>query len=174
MDVRVPDFRTNAHRARWRQGQTVLPGLSKYIALGYLPDDAGIVIDSSHSNGTSSTTLEYASNDFAVSQFAQAMGDSTNATKLLARSHNWANVMKSNATELNGVSVTQPRNQKGTWPAYTTTDPVEGTAEEYMTWQPLAMLKTERAVAGLGRVFVRDAAAAFTGGKRVLRFAVRG
>lgn len=116
-------------------GHTVLPGLSKYIALGYLPDDAGIVIDSSHSNGTSSTTLEYASTDFAVSQFVQAMGDSVNATKLLARSHNWANVMRYNATKLNGVSVTQlqPRNQNGTWPAYTTTDPVEGTAEEY-TW----------------------------------------
>lgn len=119
-------------------GNAVLPGLSQYMTLGYLPDDAGIVVDSSHSRGTSSTTLEYASTDFAVAQFAQALGDSANATKLRARSGNWANVMKPNATTLNGVSVTQlqPRNQDGTWPAYTTTDPVEGDAEEY-TWMVL-------------------------------------
>ncbi|MEQ5838510.1 GH92 family glycosyl hydrolase [Paraburkholderia acidicola] len=113
----------------------VLPGLSDYTKLGYLPDDDNIVVDSSHSNGTSSTTLEYATTDFAVSRFAQAMGDSTNAAMLLTRSHNWVNLMKPNATQVNNVSVTQlqPRNQDGSWPGYTSSDPVEGTAEEY-TW----------------------------------------
>lgn len=116
-------------------GIAVLPGLDDYMKLGYLPDDTGIVVDSSHNNGTSSTTLEYATTDFAVSRFAQALGDSTNAAMLLARSANWTRLMKANATQVNGVSATQlqPRNQDGSWPAYTSSDPVEGTAEEY-TW----------------------------------------
>jgi len=58
------------------------PGLSDYETLGYVPDDSG-------HDQAAGISLEYCQADFALSQFAAALGDSTNAAALLKRSQNW-------------------------------------------------------------------------------------
>jgi predicted alpha-1,2-mannosidase len=68
----------------------IRPGLSYYQSLGYLPDD--VSYDCCNFYGSVSTLLEYVQADFALSQFASALGDTTNASKFLARSQNWQNV----------------------------------------------------------------------------------
>ena len=58
-------------------------GLSQYLKYGYIPyGTAGL-------NGTASATLEYTNDDFAISQFAKALGDSTDATTFANRAENW-------------------------------------------------------------------------------------
>lgn len=69
----------------------VRPGLAYYKALGYLPDNAAY--DCCNFYGSVSTLLEYCEADFALSQFASALGDSKDAAALLARSQNWRNVL---------------------------------------------------------------------------------
>lgn len=111
-----------------------LPGLAFYKQLGYLPADANIRIDSSHNGGTASTTLEYATTDYAISRFAQALGDATNAAAMLKRSENWKNVIR--PAFASGGSMTPPRlsdrNSNGSWVANSFGE-VEGNVEQY-TW----------------------------------------
>lgn len=61
------------------------PGLQEYLTRGYVPlsDDL---------EAAASITLEYASADFAVSRFADALGDKANASSLLRSSQNWRNL----------------------------------------------------------------------------------
>ncbi len=68
----------------------IRPGLAYYMKLGYLPDDG--TYGCCNFYGSVSTLLEYTEADFALSQFATALGDTTNASMLLARSQNWQNV----------------------------------------------------------------------------------
>ncbi len=63
-------------------GNSERPGLEEYLSKGYLSTGP------TRENGAS-ITLEYASADFAASRFAAAMGDSTNAARLLRSSQNW-------------------------------------------------------------------------------------
>src|SRR6185312_15648608 len=58
------------------------PQLSDYLSKGYIP------VDENQEDGAS-FTLEFASADFAVSQFAAAMGDKAHAASLLASAQNW-------------------------------------------------------------------------------------
>jgi predicted alpha-1,2-mannosidase len=58
------------------------PGLSDYLSKGYVPV-------SETENSGASYSLEYASADFAVSQFASAMGDKADAARLLNSAQNW-------------------------------------------------------------------------------------
>ncbi|HWX18675.1 MAG TPA: GH92 family glycosyl hydrolase [Candidatus Binatia bacterium] len=99
-------------------GNAVRSGLSDWINLGYV-------------SGSASVTLEYASADFALSQFAAALGDTPDYYTYLRRSGNWRNLY--NAT--NGFI--QPRNADGTWvtniTASTQTGYTEGSAAQY-TW----------------------------------------
>lgn len=62
------------------------PGLSQYLTSGYVPllPEATIGI-----KGTGAATLEYATDDFAIAQFAQALGDSKDAALFLSRAQNW-------------------------------------------------------------------------------------
>jgi predicted alpha-1,2-mannosidase len=98
-------------------GNTVRSGLSDYLNLGYV-------------SGEASVTLEYASADFALAQFEQAMGNNTNYTFLM-RSGNWRNLFNS------ATGYIQPRNADGTWvtniTASSQTGYVEGSAAQY-TW----------------------------------------
>jgi len=61
------------------------PGLQEYLTRGYVPlsDDP---------EAAASITLEYASADFAVSRFADALGDHAHASSLLRSSQNWRNL----------------------------------------------------------------------------------
>jgi len=63
-------------------GQSVRPFLSDYLAKGYIPADGD-------RETAASVTLEYASADFAISRFADAKGDATNAARLLQSAQNW-------------------------------------------------------------------------------------
>lgn len=60
----------------------IRPGLSDYEALGYVPDDSAV-------DQSAGVSLEYCQADFALSQFATALGDSTDAAAMLERSQNW-------------------------------------------------------------------------------------
>ena len=61
------------------------PGLQEYLNRGYVPlsDDP---------EAAASITLEYASADFAVSRFAESLGDHAHASNLLRSSQNWRNL----------------------------------------------------------------------------------
>ena len=64
-------------------GGSERPLLEAYLERGYIPVKAG------DAEAAASYTLEYASADFAVSRFADAMGDKDNAARLLRSSQNW-------------------------------------------------------------------------------------
>jgi predicted alpha-1,2-mannosidase len=95
---------------------------------GYLPEDGSYGCCNPH--GYVPTLLEYDSEDFALSQFASSLGDSSDATMLANRANNWVNVFDSSDGLLN------PRNENGafvTGITPTTTDHyVEGDAYEYL------------------------------------------
>lgn len=65
-------------------GALTFSGLDEYLALGYL---------SSNHGGGASTTLEFNSRDFAVAQFARALGDDDQYRQLRARSSYWQNLI---------------------------------------------------------------------------------
>jgi predicted alpha-1,2-mannosidase len=109
---------TGSHDGRER------PGYAQYDGYGYIPVGTGGVW------GTAATTLEYASADFAVSQLAQRLGDTTNAELYLRHAQNWRNLFES------GNKYLQPRNTDTTFPSFSPTQQneyVEGNAAHY-TW----------------------------------------
>ncbi len=59
------------------------PYLARYLRQGFIGADPSVY------DGAASTTLEYTTGDFAISQFAKAMGDTANAQTFLMRSGNW-------------------------------------------------------------------------------------
>ncbi len=73
-------------RIRWA---TERPQLKEYLRRGYVPEDPG-----NHS-GAASITLEYTSADFAISQFAKALGDTASEQIFLKRSGNWRKIFDS-------------------------------------------------------------------------------
>jgi predicted alpha-1,2-mannosidase len=77
------------------------PYLTDYLKLGYVPIDK----DSS----AASRTLEYASDDFAIAQFAHSLGDTSTYQKLLKQSENWTNLFDPETRWI------RPRNSDGTW-----------------------------------------------------------
>ncbi|MGC1548048.1 MAG: GH92 family glycosyl hydrolase [Rhodanobacter sp.] len=135
---------------------TALPGLALYKQLGYLPADASIRIDSSHNGGTASTTLEYATTDYAISRYAQALGDTTNAAIMLKRSANWKNVIRTAVS--NNPSTTPPRlsdrNSNGDW-VTNSFDEVEGNVEQYTWMVPFDIPGLIRTLGGDAAVMAR-------------------
>ncbi len=81
------------------------PALSQYLSQGYIPYGTSGV------NGTSSATLEYAADDFAISQFARALNDPNDATTFAKRAENWQNVFNT------ATGYIEPRNADGTYPS---------------------------------------------------------
>ena len=71
----------------------VRPGEALEARYGYLPEDASYGCCDSHSYVSS--LLEYDNADFALAQFAAALGDRADASRLEARAGNWANVFDS-------------------------------------------------------------------------------
>ena len=111
------------------------PQLSDYLAQGYVPNTQES--DLSPEDNGASETLEYASADFAISQFAGDLGQSATATTYLQRSQNWTNVFNVDTGYI------QPRDGSGQFPEFSpTTDGMgsfgqngfqEGNAAQY-TW----------------------------------------
>lgn len=107
--------------------------LADYLALGYVPEHQ-------HGGyGNVSMTLEYASADFALSQFAQALGDERDSAMLLQHAQNWRNHFNPQSGYL------EMRRRDGTWaPGFTNNAGqydkelayVEGTAGQYLWMVP--------------------------------------
>jgi predicted alpha-1,2-mannosidase len=68
-------------------GQTVRTNLGEYLANGYIAQD--------HNGASASYSLEYNSSDFALSQFARALGDTATNQTYLAHALNWRNLFNS-------------------------------------------------------------------------------
>lgn len=101
------------------------PAAQRYDSTGYLPAKIGEGVW-----GSASTTLEYASADFAVSQFAARTGDRATAETYLRRAQNWRNLFEA------GERWIKPRNADRSWPGFSLTQKdeyVEGNAAQY-TW----------------------------------------
>ncbi|WP_218108378.1 GH92 family glycosyl hydrolase [Actinacidiphila rubida] len=100
------------------QGSAIRGRQSTYTSLHYL-------------NGAPSDSLEYSASDFAVAQFAKALGDTASYSTHMARAQYWRNTF---STESGYV---QPRNTDGTyvWPLdpASQTGFTEGNASQY-TW----------------------------------------
>lgn len=77
------------------------PYLADYLKLGYVPLDK----DAS----AASRTLEYASDDFAIAQFAQSLGDTEAYARLSKQAENWTNLFDPETRWI------RPRNTDGTW-----------------------------------------------------------
>jgi predicted alpha-1,2-mannosidase len=78
-------------------------GYSYYVKLGYLPNDTLLGL------ATASETLEYATDDFAIAQFANALGDTGYYNTYLQRSADWENVFDT------ASGFVQPRDANGSW-----------------------------------------------------------
>ncbi len=68
--------------------QELRPWLADYLAKGYIP----VLVGGNNQEQTASIALEYNSADFAISQFAGAMGDHANATRLLRQAQSWRTI----------------------------------------------------------------------------------
>ncbi|MEO6818064.1 MAG: GH92 family glycosyl hydrolase [Edaphobacter sp.] len=82
--------------------------LDSYSHYGYIPLEDK-VLDAFHHNEQVSRTLEYAYDDYVVSQFAGALGHISEAQFFLKRSGNWRNVFDSSTGFVRG------RNANGHW-----------------------------------------------------------
>lgn len=106
----------------------VRPGEALEAKYGYLPEDAKYGCCYTHSYVSS--LLEYDNADFALSQFAAALGDQADASSLQKRAGNWANVFDS----ANGLLT--PRLTNGSFVAGVTPTVTsyyaEGSAYEYL------------------------------------------
>jgi predicted alpha-1,2-mannosidase len=107
--------------------------LADYLNLGYVPEHQR------GGYGNVSMTLEYSSADFALSQFAKALGDDTNSTVLLQHAQNWKNHFNPASGYL------EMRRRDGSWaPGFTNNAGrydknqayVEGTAGQYLWMVP--------------------------------------
>jgi predicted alpha-1,2-mannosidase len=96
---------------------TVREGLKDYLALGYVPGKAAV-------------TLEYCVNDFALAQFAKALGDQEKYAAYLKQAQNWKNLYS------DASGFIEPRTADGTWPANFSPGSsrgfVEGTGAQYV------------------------------------------
>jgi len=88
------------------QGHPVRPGLGDDMSRQYCALDG-----QSPPSGVVSTTLEYSLDDFAIAQFAQALGDDANHTTFMRRAGWWKNVFDPNLTANGAAGYLQPRYQ---------------------------------------------------------------
>jgi predicted alpha-1,2-mannosidase len=98
-------------------GFLVREGLKDYMKLGYVPGEAAI-------------TLEYCSDDFALAQFAKALGDQQKYITYQNRAQNWKNLFDESTGYI------RPKNANGAWlknfSPTTQKGFVEGTAAQYV------------------------------------------
>jgi predicted alpha-1,2-mannosidase len=66
--------------------------LTSYLKYGYIPLEDGVK-EAFHQDKQTSRTLEYAFDDFAVAQLAQALGKEKDYQELMRRSENWRHVI---------------------------------------------------------------------------------
>ena len=86
-------------------------GYTDYVTRGY--------VTQSDTGSSAASTQEYTNDDFALSQFARALGNASDHTTYLQRSNNWTNLFNSSAG-----GYIFPRNSDGSWAS---TSPTSGT-----------------------------------------------
>ena len=118
------DFDAKAALAAMVNGATVVPATSQlgqgwyderpdlapYESLGYVPNTQESSL-SPVDNGASET-LEYATADFAISQLASSLGDTSTAATFLKRSQNWTSVFNT------ATGYIEPRDGSGQFPEF--------------------------------------------------------
>jgi predicted alpha-1,2-mannosidase len=123
----------------------IRPGLNLEKTKGYIPEDA---TNQGCCNfyGSASTLLEYGIADAALSIYARAHGDPTNADALLSRAQNWRNILNTNNKFLSA------RFNNGSFPSITPTSfgpgYVEGTAAQYRWLVPFNQTGLATALGG--------------------------
>ena len=76
-------------------------GLTDYLHLGYVSADT--------TGNSAVITQEYANADFAIAQYAKALGDTADYATLSQRANNWQNIFNPSS------GYVQPRNRDGSW-----------------------------------------------------------
>ncbi|HWD93453.1 MAG TPA: GH92 family glycosyl hydrolase [Verrucomicrobiae bacterium] len=149
MDKGASDPTATSDGARSRSG------LADYLQLGYVPNEAAV-------------TLEYCNNDFAVAQFAKALGDEKKHAEYSQRAQNWENLYD------DSTGLIRPRKADGTWATNFSAGSgkgfVEGTAAQYV-WMVNFNLRglidkmggNDRAVERLDHFFTKLNAQPFSG-----------
>ena len=139
-------------------GFEVRGGLADYIKLGYVP-------------GRVSVTLEYCNADFALAQFAKALGDRQKYVAYQNRAQNWKNLFD------DSTGLLRPKNADGSWEQNFSptakTGYTEGTPAQYV-WMVNFNLGglidklggNEKAVARLDK-FLHQSQFRFRGGNRL-------
>jgi predicted alpha-1,2-mannosidase len=118
------------------------PGLTDYLARGYVPfdQDAGFIW------GPAATTLEYGLSDFAIGRFARATGHADQAAPFARRSGNWRRLFNP------ATRFIEPRRADGSFPtpfSRTLEDGfVEGNATQYTWFVPQDVLGLTRLLGG--------------------------
>ncbi|MCU0788965.1 MAG: GH92 family glycosyl hydrolase, partial [Verrucomicrobia bacterium] len=77
-------------------GFEVRKGLKEYLQLGYVPDAVSV-------------TLEYCNADYALAQFARAIGDEEKHSRYLKSAQNWTNLFHA------ATGLLRPRDEQGLW-----------------------------------------------------------
>jgi predicted alpha-1,2-mannosidase len=110
----------------------ITPGVNYLNSRGYLPENGKYGCCNYH--GAVSTTLEYDTDDFAISALASAQGDTTSATSFRERAYDWHNLLNP------GSKLMQPRLADGKWrPKFSPTSEtgfVEGDSWQYTGMVP--------------------------------------
>ncbi|HET6724849.1 MAG TPA: GH92 family glycosyl hydrolase [Gammaproteobacteria bacterium] len=96
---------TQTKRIRW--GYVERQGIEFYQKLGYVPNDKAA---SGHTHYGASETLEYAIDDFAISQLAAAVGQDDIAHRFARRAQHWRNIFDPATRYL------RPRHSDGKFP----------------------------------------------------------
>ncbi|MCA1223185.1 GH92 family glycosyl hydrolase [Streptomyces sp. 8L] len=98
---------TTSQKVGW--GWTERPGVEDYVRLGYAPNDA--VSQGDHGLQGASETLEWATDDFTISQLAAKAGDRGTAAEYARRGQNWQNIFDP------ATGYLRPRDDNGSFPA---------------------------------------------------------
>ncbi|RDW89664.1 glycoside hydrolase family 92 protein [Coleophoma cylindrospora] len=75
-------------------------GLMSWKTLGYIPTDDFDPYGTGTFSRSISRTVEYAYNDFCISEIAQGLGHTLDEEKYMARSENWKNMYKADQTSM--------------------------------------------------------------------------
>ena len=113
----------------------VRPGEALEQQYGYLPEDGAYGCCNPH--GFMSTLLEYDSEDLALAQFADDMGDHSDAAMMTRRANNWENLFDPD-NDLLTSRLANGQFEPGVTPTFTGTFPTDG--EPYVEGDPYEYL----------------------------------